>query len=139
MLPVHHVIRCDMFTGKPKRQRRKFRYRKYTTINHANLVSNLRNSDLFPNPKDRFDELSTQYNYTIAGLIDSHVPLITRVIIIRPKTPWYNSELSDAKRQLRRAERRWRQTRLLVHRDIYTSLGDVYRAKLVAAKSLDNN
>ena len=59
------------------------------------------------------DELSMQYNSTIAGLIDSHARLITRYIIIRSKTPWYNSELSDAKRQLRRDESRWRQTRLL--------------------------
>ena len=65
----------------------------------------------------------------------SHALLITRVIIIRPKKPWYNSELSDAKRQPRRGERRWRQTRLLVHRDIYTSLRDVYRENWVAAKS----
>jgi len=39
---------------------------------------------------------------------------------------------------IRRAERRWRQTHLLVHRDItilvYTSLVDVYRERLVAAK-----
>ena len=72
---------------------------------------------------------------TIDNLIDLHAPLITRVIIIQPKTPWYNSELSDAKQQLRRAERRWPQTCLLVHTDIYTSLRDVYRETLVAAKS----
>ena len=98
-------------------------------------MSDLRNSDLFNNPNDGVGELSTQYNSTIAGLIDSHAPHITRVIIIRPKTPWHNTGLSVAKRELRRAERRWRQTRLLVHRDLYTSLRDVYREKLVAAKS----
>ena len=90
-------------------------------------MSDLRNSELFNDPNDGVDELTTQYNSTIAGLIDSHAPRITRVIIIRLKTPWYNRELSDAKRHLRR-------DRLLVHRDIYTSLQDVYRVKLVAAK-----
>ena len=84
-------------------------------------MSDLRNSELFNNPNDGVDELSA-----IAGLIDSHAPLITRVTIIRPKTPWYNRELSDAKRHLRRD---W----LLVHRDIYTSLQDVYGEQLVAA------
>ena len=67
------------------------RYRKYTTIDNAKLVS-----DPDSDPNDGVGELSTQYNSTIAELIDSHAPLITRVIIIRPKTPWYNSELSDA-------------------------------------------
>ena len=38
-------------------------------------MSDLRNSDLFNNPTDGVDELSTQYNSTIAGLIDSHAQL----------------------------------------------------------------
>ena len=135
LLTKHHVIRCDLVTVKPKRPKRHIRYRKYTPIDNAKLVSDLRNADLFNNPNDGVDELSAQYKSTIDGLIDSHAPLITRVIIIRPKTPRYNTKLSDAKRQLRRAKRRWRQTRLLLHRDIYTNLRDVYREKLVAAKS----
>ena len=52
LLTDHHVIRCDLVTGKPKRPRRQIRYRKYTTINYANLVSDLRNSELFNNPND---------------------------------------------------------------------------------------
>ena len=103
-----------MRSGYRKTDREDSSDRKYTTTDNAKLVSDLRNSDLVNKPNDGVDELSTQYNSTIAGLIDSHAPLITRVIIIRPKTPWYNTELSDAKRQLRVAERRWRQTRLPV-------------------------
>ena len=135
LLTDHHVIRCDLVTGKPTRPRRQIKYRKYASIDNTKLMSDLENSDLFNNPNYGVDELYTQYNSTTAGFIDSHAPLITRVIIIRPKTPWYNSDLSDAKRLLRRAERRWRQTRLVVHRDMYTSLRDAYREKLVACKS----
>ena len=58
LLTDHHVIRCDLVTGKPKRPRRQIRYRKYMTINHnAKLVSDLRNSDLFNNPNDGVNEL----------------------------------------------------------------------------------
>ena len=128
LLTDHHVIRCDFVTGKPTRPMRQIKYRKYASIDNTKLVSALENSDLFNNPNYGVDKLYTQYKSTIAGFIDSHALLITRVIIIRPKTPWYNSDLSDAKR----AERRWRQTRLVVHRDMYTSLRDAYREKLGA-------
>ena len=123
-----------MVTGKPTRPRRQIKYRKYASVDNTKLVSYLKNSDLFNNPNYGVDEFYTQYNSTIAGFIDSQAPLITRVII-RPKTPGYNSDLSDAKRLLRRAERRWRQTRLEVHRDMYTSSRDAYIDKLVGCKS----
>ena len=40
LLTDHQVIRCDLVTGKLKQPRRQIRYRKYTTIDNANLVSN---------------------------------------------------------------------------------------------------
>ena len=48
---------------------------------------------------------------------------------------WHTEELSCAKRDLRRAERRWRKTRLTVHRQIYTTLQDEYRRQLAATKA----
>ena len=87
------------------------------------------------NPSDQIPGLSRQYNSTITELIDKHAPLITRVITIRQKTPWFSEGLSEAKRQLRRAERRWRQSRLTVHRDMFTSLRDTYRHELITTKS----
>ena len=90
LLTDHHIIRCHLVTGKPTRPSRQIKYRKYASIDNTKLMSDLENSDLFNNPNNGFDEL---YNCTIAGFIDSHAPLITRDIIIRPKTPWYNSDL----------------------------------------------
>ncbi|KAK2184670.1 hypothetical protein NP493_257g01012 [Ridgeia piscesae] len=43
-------------------------------------------------------------------------------------------EWSCAKRDLRCAERRWRKTRLIVHRQIYTTLRVGYRRQLAATK-----
>ena len=68
-------------------------------------------------------------------LINTHAPLTTRVITIRPKTPWYNNEMSDAKQQFRREERRWRETWLVVRRDIFTTLRNLCKNQLVTAKS----
>jgi len=67
LLTDHHVIRCDLVTAKPKRPRRQIRYRKYTTIDHTKPVYHLRNPDLFNNPNDRVDELSTHTSLPLLG------------------------------------------------------------------------
>ena len=109
--------------------------RKYAAINNIEFITDLEQSTLFTNRSDQITGLSRQYNSTITGLIDKHAPLITRVITIRQRTPWFSEDLSEANRQLRRAERRWRQTRLTVHRDMFTSLRDTYRRELITMKS----
>ena len=102
---------------------------------NVEFMSDLEQSTLFTNRSDQITGLSRQYNSTNTELIDKHAPLITRVITIRQKTPWFSEGLSEAKRQLRRADRRWRQTRLTVHRDMFTSLRDTYRRELITTKS----
>ena len=44
--------------------------------------------------------------------MDKHAPLITRSTKERPRVPWFNEEIKKAKRERRKAEKRWRRTRL---------------------------
>ena len=39
-------------------------------------------------------------------------PVKTRTIVIRPQVPWYTDEIRQAKREQRKAERRWRLSKL---------------------------
>ena len=80
-------------------------------------------------------ELIDNYNTAIVTIVDKHAPIITRIVTVRPKTPWLTEELSCAKHNLRRAERRWRKTRLVVHRQMYTTLRDAYRRQLTITKA----
>ena len=52
------------------------------------------------------------YNSTLSALFDKHAPLRTRTRVSRPVVPWYSNEINDAKRSLRKAERKWGRTRL---------------------------
>jgi hypothetical protein len=61
----------------------------------------------------------SKYNSEILRVIDQHAPLKSCKIVIRPETKWYNEELREAKQDRRRAERRWRKSRLSVHWQIY--------------------
>ena len=54
--------------------------------------------------------------------LDKHAPVARRLIIDRTHSPWYNSvgpELLKAKRERRKAEKRWRTSGLTVHRQIF--------------------
>ena len=61
--------------------------------------------------------------------------MIRQTINVRPKQPWRTDDLQSMRRDVRRAERKWRQTRLVVHRQIYTHVRDAFKKGIATAKS----
>ena len=59
------------------------------------------------------------YNITLAEALDRHAPLLTKTISVRPRVPWYNSDIKAAKRTRRQAERKWRRTKAVSDLNIY--------------------
>ncbi|KAI0214517.1 putative RNA-directed DNA polymerase from transposon BS [Lamellibrachia satsuma] len=60
-----------------------------------------------------------QYEHAVLSTIDLHAPVTVRMKVCRRKEPWYNDDIHQA-RALRRAnEKRWRTTKLEVHRQIF--------------------
>ena len=44
--------------------------------------------------------------------MDKHAPVQTRTIVVRPRVPWYTDDIRQAKKERRRAERKWRSSKL---------------------------
>ena len=130
LLTDHHVLECDLTVLKPTRLTRRVCYRKYSSIDKRAFATDVYNA--FAGTTVGLIE---NYNAAIATVVDRHAPIVTRVVTVRPKTPWLTEELSGAKRNLHRAERRWRKTRLAVHRQMYTTLRDAYRRQLTTTKA----
>ena len=59
------------------------------------------------------------YNSELSSIIDKHVPLKSKNIILRPSTEWYSDEQRAAKRDRHKAERRMRKSNLTVHREMF--------------------
>ena len=59
------------------------------------------------------------FDMTLSAVLDQFAPLISRRISSRTKAPWFTPEVQQAKRDKRRAERKWRSTGLTIHKDIY--------------------
>ena len=51
------------------------------------------------------------------NLIDKHAPLRERVVTVRPKAPWYNSEIDTAIRLRRKLEHKWLKTKSQIDHD----------------------
>ena len=78
----------------------------------VSLNEDLATSELCQNPSDDLQELVLSYNSTLVAALDKHAPLMTRTIVQRPHVPWFTHKIWEAKRQRRKAEKRWRKSRL---------------------------
>ena len=81
-------------------------------MNVDSLNNDLAKSELCKNPPDDLEELLLSYNKTLIAVLDKHAPVKTRTIVMRPQVPWYKDEIRQAKRERRKAERRWRLSKL---------------------------
>ena len=71
-------------------------------------MDEIRNSELFQMDTDDPDELVALFDNTLRSLLDRHAPVKHKNITSRPCAPWMNYEIKLAKRQRRKAERKWR-------------------------------
>ena len=106
----HITVLCDLKLGKAPPKVKQVSYRKIKDIDKEKLRVDLLVSELCQNTPDTLDELVNSYNTTLAQALDRHAPLRTKVIRSRPLVPWFNDEIKAARREKRKAERKWRRT-----------------------------
>ena len=58
-----------------------------------------------------------QFHHGLMNFIDKHAPLRERVVTVRPKAPWYNSEIDTAKRLRRKLEHKLLKTKSQIDHD----------------------
>ena len=74
------------------------------------------------------------YNTSLRQLLDSHAPLVTRTVTDRTSAPWMTLEIKQAEVQRRLAERKWRESSLAVHREIYVKQRSLVSNMIIKAK-----
>ena len=65
---------------------------------------------LFQDSPDSLNDLVQCYNTTLAAAIVSHAPVVTKTIKVRPFITWIINDIKEARRERRRAERKWRRS-----------------------------
>ena len=69
--------------------------------------------------------LAESHENVLSTLLDTYAPVKTKTVTIRRDTSWYTPEIQEQKIIMRRMERRWRTTKLIVGREVYTVLNNV--------------
>ena len=118
-LSDHGVVQCCLYLPKPQPLRHPIQYRNYAAIDKHVLLGDIATSTLCLDPATSAASLLEQYDTTLSTLLDKHAPVLRRTITIRPKVSWFNGDIKMAKQKRRQLGRRWRQSRLTIHGDLF--------------------
>lgn len=121
--PDHYPVFVCLSLMKPALPTRQVLYRKMKEIAPDALRNAIHNSNLPLSPSSAgnfaLDDLIDLYDNELVRILDDLAPLKLKTITVRPESKWYNDDLRRAKQKRRQAERRWRKTGLVVHRQIF--------------------
>ena len=89
-LSDHCTILCEPKLSRPSLTIKEIWYRKTKAIDMDTFRAELESSDLCQAPP-----------IALSSLLDKHAPLMKKKITVRPRVPWFNSEIKVAKQQPR--------------------------------------
>ncbi|KAK3769455.1 hypothetical protein RRG08_055134 [Elysia crispata] len=104
-----------------KLRKKKVTYRKTRKINSDTLRKLIVDSNVTEkvSSKETVRDKVEIFNETVEAVLDLLAPVKTKNVPIRPNSHWYIDELRTLKQERRCAERKWRKSRLEIHRQIY--------------------
>ena len=103
----HTTVLITLSVSKPPIIPQKVSIRKLKAIDKAHFKQDMvdMQSDLIL-PNDCLTALDV-LNNALRKVLNKHAPIKEKLISVRPKLPWYNTEVLEAKREKRHAERKW--------------------------------
>ena len=75
------------------------------------------------------------WNKSMLDILDHHAPIQIKNTIVRPNTAWFTEEICQKKRERRRAEAKWRRTRLTIDKDLFRAAKTTTNKAITLAKS----
>ena len=133
LLSDHFVISFDLLLRKPVREKRKIISRDIRALDMHDFRTDVHNLLGSATQSDSTDPLGV-YNTCLRQLLDRHAPLVTRTVTDRTSAPWMTLEIKQAKVQRRLAGRKWRESGLAVHREIYVKQRNLVSNMISKAK-----
>ena len=114
----HLAIDVVVRAHRPVRPRKKISFRSIKKIDMEAFRLDLIDLPLIANPAADVDGLIDQYNVGLASLLEKHAPLRQREITVRPENFWSTEEIETTRRTARMVERRWRNRRLEIDKQL---------------------
>ena len=110
LISDHQLVVSQLVFTKPTNLKKSVTFRKFKSIDMDAFSEDITNSELYKTNSTDIEELAILYYETIESIINKHAPEKTKTIT-QKTVPWFNSEISEARRVRRRVERKWRNTK----------------------------
>ena len=130
----HHVVHFDILTSKPSLPKKSISYRCFKKLDLSAFKKDVIQSELSSQISTVPNDLVSSYNSVLQSLLDKHVPIKERMITVRPLAPWYTSEIQNLRTIKKKSERKWQQTKLTVHKEIYCSNRNILTNRIKVEK-----
>nr|XP_054765343.1 uncharacterized protein LOC129272137 [Lytechinus pictus] len=146
----HLAINCFLRFDKPKCDVSTFSSRNIKSINRNYFINDIKDSNIMSSASESVDAAVLRYNLGLGTLLDSQAPARTRKARSHQQSPWYSHDITEAKKERRRLERKWRENgKLEIHRQIFQTQRDrvnylvskakrIYHTKLIEECGKDN-
>lgn len=117
----HFAVMFNALAAKPPPLKKTVTFRKLRSIDIDKFKADILSSDFLTMSQNILDAeaLVSLYNKEISAIIDTHAPVCSKTITLRPSCPWFTEDLHDAKHLKRKFERKWRKSGLMVDHQIY--------------------
>lgn len=87
-------------------------FRKWKSINETEFMNELDKSELCKKSNwDNLSELESAYRETLTDITNRLAPEVTKKLQVKPRKPWFTSEIKKLRTERRRLERKWQKTK----------------------------
>jgi hypothetical protein len=120
LMSDHFFVSCNLQRKKPQPMKLERKFRNYKDMDMCVFIQDLEHelADNIPS-NTNCNDLVAFYEESVTRVLDKHCPVNTRMCSVRPRMPWYNQTIHEARRIRRRSENKWRKSRLEVDKQIF--------------------
>uniref|UniRef100_A0A1A8LCV6 Endonuclease/exonuclease/phosphatase domain-containing protein n=1 Tax=Nothobranchius pienaari TaxID=704102 RepID=A0A1A8LCV6_9TELE len=104
-------------------------------INSSTILNFSSLFDFVPPSSDDVELLTNSFNDHCLKILDQVAPYKTSRSSSASSSPWLNNQILELRRSYRKAERRWKRTGLVVHREYFKELLESYNEAVENARS----
>ena len=110
-LSDHCSVWCCLNVTKVLATVKHISFRKLKSLDLVAFKNDIASSDLCNIASNDCNEVAELYNNYMRSILDRHAPMTSKRVLARPSAPWMSSNIIEAKRQRRKAERKWRSSK----------------------------
>ena len=107
-LSDHCSVLCFLNVTKVLAIVKHINFRKLKSLDLVAFKNDIPGSDLCNIASNDCNEVAELYDNCMRSILDRHAPMTSKRVFTRPSAPWMSSNIMEAKRQRRQAERKWR-------------------------------